>query len=327
MAEHDGSGFPLSYCLLSTASSVQIGKRTEALTAWATRLRDTYGVNPVFAHVDKDMAEIGMLQDVRRPKIQLCWWHTKSAVEDHPAKSKLSTTPYNEQQAQSEFSFISASFVPSHKADPTEHEGGTGGTCDHTGIADIPLRDSPNAVTLHIPIPPHLHEPFAMSKLQLAPITTGTVTPTPSPELIPILQSTATSLNNSDKLTIKLPAKSGKENRRPELHTSDIAITSNANNDDKHTFCPVEHRQPIISMIERHYCAHPLILGYSSLSPEGIREWAVKQMYSYCVDHDLREVWAYLWENWYRPGRWDLWARSCHPEIAILKTTMILESQ
>lgn len=61
MAEYNNSGFPLSYCLLLMASSLKIGKCTKALKKWATCLHDTYGVIPVFAHVDKDMAEIGML--------------------------------------------------------------------------------------------------------------------------------------------------------------------------------------------------------------------------------------------------------------------------
>ncbi|KAJ6542145.1 hypothetical protein DFH09DRAFT_848348, partial [Mycena vulgaris] len=38
------------------------------------------------------------------------------------------------------------------------------------------------------------------------------------------------------------------------------------------------------------------------------------------------EAWTYLWENWYRPGRWELWARSQHPEIPRLKPTMMVES-
>jgi hypothetical protein len=61
LGEHDNAGFPLSYCLLSTATAIDIGKHTKALTAWTNCLRDTYSVTPVFAHVDKDMAEIGML--------------------------------------------------------------------------------------------------------------------------------------------------------------------------------------------------------------------------------------------------------------------------
>ena len=72
MAEQDGSGFPLSYCLVSTTTSVEIGKCTKALLAWAQCLCDAYGIIPVFVHVDKDMGEIGMLQLAWRPKIQLC---------------------------------------------------------------------------------------------------------------------------------------------------------------------------------------------------------------------------------------------------------------
>ena len=75
MAEHDNASLPLSYCVLSTASSVNAGKQTKALTAWATCLCDIYGIIPVFVHVDKDMADIGMLCDMWKPKIQICWWH------------------------------------------------------------------------------------------------------------------------------------------------------------------------------------------------------------------------------------------------------------
>ena len=36
--------------------------------------------------------------------------------------------------------------------------------------------------------------------------------------------------------------------------------------------------------------------------------------------------WAYLSVNWYRPGKWQLWARSEALEVPILRTTMIVES-
>lgn len=80
-------------------------------------------------------------------------------------------------------------------------------------------------------------------------------------------------------------------------------------------------------MMERHYCAHRIIPGYAAPNPAAIKQWAVQQMYGFCVKNELPEVWAYLWENWYRKGRWDLWARSVDPLIPVLKTTMILESQ
>jgi len=76
LGEYDNAGFPLAYCLLSTANAVEIGKRTRALGRWAQQLRDKYAIKPVFVHVDKDMAEIGMTRNVwKEAKIQLCWWH------------------------------------------------------------------------------------------------------------------------------------------------------------------------------------------------------------------------------------------------------------
>ncbi|KAL1698278.1 hypothetical protein EV121DRAFT_218435 [Schizophyllum commune] len=59
---------------------------------------------------------------------------------------------------------------------------------------------------------------------------------------------------------------------------------------------------------------------------EGIRAWAVRQAYTVCKENDLPNLWAYLWGNWYRPSRWQLWARSSCPSIPVLRTTMILES-
>ena len=64
MAEHDNAGFPLSYCLLSTASAIDQGKRLEALAAWGRCLQDQYCVKPVFMHVDKDVAKNGCSKKV-----------------------------------------------------------------------------------------------------------------------------------------------------------------------------------------------------------------------------------------------------------------------
>ena len=113
MGEHDNAGFPFSYCLLSTATAIDQGKRTKSLSAWASRVRDQYGVDAEFTHVDKDMAEIGTLKDVwKKAKISLCWWHLRRAVRTRLAKTKLSTTPYNVKRACAEFNFIDAEFVP-----------------------------------------------------------------------------------------------------------------------------------------------------------------------------------------------------------------------
>ncbi|KAJ7593158.1 hypothetical protein C8J56DRAFT_1045593 [Mycena floridula] len=44
MGEYDNTGFLLTYCLLTTAQAVGIGKRKRALEAWAKVLRDKYGI-------------------------------------------------------------------------------------------------------------------------------------------------------------------------------------------------------------------------------------------------------------------------------------------
>ena len=54
MAEHDNAGFPISYCLLSTATSIEQGKWRKALAGWATCIKEAYGIDPTFMHIDKD---------------------------------------------------------------------------------------------------------------------------------------------------------------------------------------------------------------------------------------------------------------------------------
>ncbi|KAJ6586656.1 hypothetical protein B0H10DRAFT_1832240 [Mycena sp. CBHHK59/15] len=294
MAEQDGAGFPLSYLLLSTATSIDQGKRRRALTAWAKCVRDTYGVIATFTHVDKDMAEIGMLKDVWNTKISLCWWHLRRAVRTRLASAKLATTPYDPGRAHAEFDFIDVAFVPAGQADGAEYEGGM----PETITPVVPPSQQPRTMTmangLRITLP--ARQPLASTPKNAAPPVTAVQTPRN------VGADDAASASNED---------GGAVEEKPTR---------------RRTFCPADYRDPIVKMMEKHYCAHPLLPGYAHPSPEGIRRWAVLQMYKFCLEHDLREVWAYLWENWYRSSRWELWARSVHPEIPVLKTTMILES-
>ncbi|KAL0578322.1 hypothetical protein V5O48_003669 [Marasmius crinis-equi] len=125
LAEHDGAGYPLAYCLLSTASSTILGKRILALEHFARQLRDRYGVRPRHYHVDKDMAEIRVAQKVwPGASISLCYWHLNRAIEERLKKIKLSTTPYNFIRAHQEYSFIDLAFRPEGLPDASEYEGG-----------------------------------------------------------------------------------------------------------------------------------------------------------------------------------------------------------
>ena len=36
-------------------------------------------------------------------------------------------------------------------------------------------------------------------------------------------------------------------------------------------------------------------------------------------------AWEYLWHNWYRKGRWEIWARAISPEVPIINSNAIVE--
>ena len=126
MVEYDNSGFTLTYCLLTTVTAIDIEKRKKSLAAWAECICNKYGVNPAFAHVDKDLSEIGALKTVwTQLKISLCWWHLRRAVHTQLGMATLATTPYNVQKACKEFDFVDADFIPPEtRVDLADYEGG-----------------------------------------------------------------------------------------------------------------------------------------------------------------------------------------------------------
>jgi len=319
MAEHDNAGFPLSYCLLSTATAIDLGKRMKALMAWTKCLKDKYGVNPKFVHVDKDMAEIGTARVVWNAKISLCWWHLRRAVRTRLANRKLSTTPYNVARAQAEFPFIDLDFKPKGKADPKEFEGGAHADADSSEQAGATTTTAASSSTTTLPR--IVSESAAKPTGSLAPIPHVTFIVPRSSNPTPTAAAKPTLTNAMNTLRIRVPAQKisrvqpamstapGKENRidlsalvktnsgtkkkltiwllPPQKQSPIESITSNAaeaadkrvQSDEeseeeepakRRTFCPMIHRDTIINMMEKHYCAHPLIPGYAPPSPEGI---------------------------------------------------------
>ncbi len=94
-------------------------------------------------------------------------------------------------------------------------------------------------------------------------------------------------------------------------------------------FCPLPHRLPILRLLAKHFCLHPLLPERhgQTRSPEQIYRDSVYETYLHCKNNHLREVWAYLWTSWYSPDKWRLWARSAHPHaIPRKRTTMVVEA-
>ncbi|KAF9023728.1 hypothetical protein BDZ89DRAFT_892707, partial [Hymenopellis radicata] len=81
-------------------------------------------------------------------------------------------------------------------------------------------------------------------------------------------------------------------------------------------------------LFTKHFCEHPLLpdrLG-NNRTAEQIRADAVYEMYTFCYQRGLREVWGYMWTSWYAPKKWALWARSSSPRLFRLRTTMTVET-
>jgi hypothetical protein len=93
-------------------------------------------------------------------------------------------------------------------------------------------------------------------------------------------------------------------------------------------FCPKDYRMTIIEKFRIHFHQHPSIPNVegSLLTADEIYKGAVNDMYRYCFSNNLSQVWAYMWNRWYMPKQWTLWARAACDAISRLKTTMVVEN-
>lgn len=64
----------------------------------------------------------------------------------------------------------------------------------------------------------------------------------------------------------------------------------------------------------------------TNATSEEIRQNAVWEMYSFCHERNLREVWGYMWTSWYSPPTWKLWAWAAASFLSRLRTTMNVEN-
>jgi hypothetical protein len=189
-------------------------------------------------------------------KIQLCWWHLRRTMKERLAKAKLSTTPYNPIRAHLEFSFIDFDWRPEGSLDTNEYEGGF----DYHQPVPTSSGPGPNAIFIHIPA--------------TQPSTQPIITPPPRD-----FGPTELTLPNGRIVRLIPPKPSPVDCSDPEPFENDSG---------RRTFCPSEYREGIYQLVDSHLHAHPLIPGYSAPTQEGIREWAVKQMYQYCKKYELR---------------------------------------
>ncbi|KAG6838319.1 hypothetical protein C0991_000273, partial [Blastosporella zonata] len=124
--------------------SSQSGETDKGTQSVGTCLQAAYNINPVFVHVDKDMAEISMAKEVwSSAKISLCWWHLRRAVRTRLANGKLATSTYNVHRVHAEFDSINVSFGPVGCTDDGDYEGELPDDAPSTTPASAPLASDP----------------------------------------------------------------------------------------------------------------------------------------------------------------------------------------
>ncbi|KAJ3792784.1 hypothetical protein GGU11DRAFT_818928 [Lentinula aff. detonsa] len=253
---------------------------TRAIEHWVSQVRERYHLDPRHIGTDKDLGEIGLCQILwPNAKLTICWWHQRKA---------LLTTLYDPVKAQKAFPFINIGFVPKGRSDPNEHGGGRDAVGEDppaysTPIAEVKLSGTPESANMA----PVSLSPMANSA---QPTLTIRVPPLPTTRNIPPVPPTSSTQHSNDPLV------------KEEVDTCTTWV-----------FCPPELQEAVINKMDAHCYTHPLIPGYANPSPEGIYLWAVRQMYKFCIDHDLREL----------PLHWKLWTCSPSLEIPHLCTTMI----
>jgi hypothetical protein len=105
--------------------------------------------------------------------------------------------------------------------------------------------------------------------------------------------------------------------------------TGTRTNDKKYQFCPPPHRLSILRLFAKHHSQHSMLPERhgKARSPQEIHCDAVTEMYFHCTRNQLTEVWVYMWNSWYSPNKWRLWARSAYGSaIPRKRTTMIVEA-
>lgn len=118
-----------------------------------------------------------------------------------------------------------------------------------------------------------------------------------------------------------------KETDREDAPDYEFEQDEKTSKDPSYVFCPSHFRKDLLRKLTKHYCQHPLLPEQDGTrTAKEIRDAAVYEMYMFCHQRNLAEVWAYLWTQWYSPKRWHLWARSTTDLISRLRTTMNVEN-
>lgn len=276
-------GETLAFILIHSDKSGDKGAKERILTKFLEETRDLGNLKALFTLSDKDWSEIHAFQNAfPDAKHQLCLWHCARAVKKRLSILRRTPGPYNVEEAAKEFQTYKqiAALPVVAKALPQ-------------------IRIRLNGQVQSVPVPKKL-------TIRLRPLAsvlkdrTNTEVPMDAADLNDSSEPSRNAglgdevfLDNHSVDTA--PCESNPDDQSGFDVEADWEFESyeTRSNDATYVFCPAQHRRQIA---------------------EQIRTDSVFELYNFCRQRGLAESWAYMWNSWYHPKRWKLWARSSQPK-------------
>ncbi|CAK5275102.1 unnamed protein product [Mycena citricolor] len=318
LGEVFGSGVSLGFLLIKSNGNPKLGAKEAYIQVLLRNITEHWEISPIQTLSDKDITEINAFLAVfpKEVKHQLCLWHGIQAFRGRLSVISRPPALYHADEAFAEFDFIDVMFLP---------------------VAQMQPEDRATILVAHEMIPTIQ---FRLGGALLPRV------PERSKIVIQVdgnVRNVLGSLDNPKDLLNILDDEeefaehllAGEESDRLEaadswLEPDEEPIgTIFRTVDGSDVFCPAVHRKQLVHMFIRHWCLHSLLLDQSgqTQTKDEIRREAVHEAYRFCYQRGLREVWAYMWEAWYCPSKWRLWARSSQPDyIGRWRTTMAVEN-
>ncbi|KAJ3473316.1 hypothetical protein NLI96_g13052 [Meripilus lineatus] len=320
VASAEGSGIPLAYCLIKTSKEAQPGAKQIILTRFLTQLK-AQGINPEVTLSDKDWSEINAMQEVPSPpakpiprvrllingrpptltpsipKIRIPPRnshsnHSQPVCENFNLEEELLEQPENlgdfvEEQDLSDEELFWTKGMS--KNNTSENEEGPGEWWEWDDVESI----SDEVEDIHRLFDDRDTDP-----------SRGVY-----------------NFESNSNSEAELEVADEDQIREPTQPSRKVPTG--------YQFCPPQHRLPIMRLFAKHASQHSLLPerhGQPRTAKEIYRD-AVEEMYRHCETNHLRDSWAYLWNAWYSPEKWPLWARSANPtSIPTKRTTMMVEA-
>ncbi|KAJ3069306.1 hypothetical protein HDU98_007642 [Podochytrium sp. JEL0797] len=317
----DGS-IPLGYCFIRTTArnDAVAGVKKAILTDFLQYFKNA-GCELETTFSDKDFSEINAFHAVwPNSKHQLCYWHCNRAIKKRLAALRQHPRPYNGDAATAVFDFIDPNFVPISQV-PKELRGSlakppprpvkrpqrflvksipqTETLADDSHSDDLHSDDSGDEVQERF---------FKLIRRGL----TGEITEQEAYALsLQLQQHVETDILSPPQHFNDSDSRSGNDSEE-----SDDEIDSDDEGEEEEVICGDG--------------LGAIAAGASDNARATVEVFAVDDKEYSGMDENrnqLREVWAYMWNDWYRRERWPLWARSSVADtLSTKRTTMIVES-